>query len=777
MSASLLLLVLAPWFAPALLAKETARLESVFDTNKLAEMDAVILEAIHEKRLPGAVLWLERSNVVYHRAYGQRAVVPEPEPMTGDTVFDLASLTKVVATAPCIMKLIERGQVSLEARVQDYIPEFRRNGKDEITIRQVLTHTSGLRSGLGRGVDGPNSAIFFACQETTNSVPGTAFNYSDINFILLGEVVHRVTHAPLELVAEQEIFGPLKMKETGYWPPRKLRPRIAPTAGSLRGTVHDPTARGMGGVAGHAGVFGTAADLARFARMMLNEGELDGARVLQPDTVRLMTAVQTPEAMASRRGLGWDIDTGYSRRGKVFPIGSYGHTGFTGTSIWIDPFSRTFVILLSNRVHPDGHGDVRTLQTTLGTLAAEAVKDFDFSNVPGALPARTNAAAVATSGAPARPGPVLNGIDVLKKQGFAPLRGLRVGLISNHTGRDREGNSTIDLLKSASGLTLVALFSPEHGIRGEQDEKVQDGVDERSGLPVYSLYGARRSPSPEQLAGLDALVFDIQDVGCRFYTYISTLGLCLEAAAKLKLKFFVLDRVNPINGLTVEGPVYHGDAQFTAFHELPLRHGMTVGELARMFNAERGWNADLRVILLEGWRRAMWFDETGLAWVNPSPNMRSLPAAVLYPGLGLLEFSISVGRGTDRPFGLVGAPYIDEQKLAAELALASLPGLKFEPTQFTPSSSIFRGQLCHGLSFQVTDRDRCPSVDLGLALALALQRVHPEQFDLERVGVLLQDLVTLDAIRSDRPLADIKAAWAPDLEKFKTRRAKFLLYP
>ena len=774
----LALVLLAPLGAPA---KPEIRLETVFDTNKLAELDWAITNAIAEKRLPGAVLWVERNGAVYHRAYGQRAVVPRPEAMTEDTIFDLASLTKVVATAPCIMRLIERNLVRLDARVQEYIPEFQRNGKDEITIRQLLTHTSGLRSGLGRRVDGPTSAIAFACQETTNTVPGTTFCYSDINFILLGEVVQRVTHASLETYVTEAIYGPLKMHETGYLPGRKLRPRIAPTEGSLRGIVHDPTARGMGGVAGHAGVFSTAADLARFARMMVNQGELEGKRVLRTDTVQMMTAVQTPERMLARRGFGWDIDTGYSRRGKVFPLGSYGHTGFTGTSIWIDPFSKTFVILLSNRVHPDGHGDVRSLDTAMGTLAAEAVKGFDFTNVAGALPARTNAAAVAstlsaTNGPATNNSLVLNGVDVLKKQGFAPLKGLRVGLITNHSGRDRDGHSTIDLLKEAPGVTLKVLFSPEHGLRGQLEGKVSDSVDAQTGLPIHSLHGERRSPTPEQLAGLDALVFDIQDVGCRFYTYISTLGLCLEAASKAGLKFYVLDRVNPINGVTIEGPVYRGESHSTAFHAIPLRHGMTVGELARMYNDEREWKANLIVIPLEGWSRRMWFDETGLAWVNPSPNMRSLAAAALYPGVGLLEFSISVGRGTDTPFELLGAPYIDGEKLAAEMNAASLPGVVFQPARFTPTASIFKDKECGGVSILVTNREECLAVDVGLALALTLQRLYPDDFNLEKVNVLLQDLIAVDAIRAGRTRVEIKQEWKADLELFKQRRGNYLLY-
>ncbi len=370
----------------------------------------------------------------------------------------------------------------------------------------------------------------------------------------------------------------------------------------------------------------------------------------------------------------------------------------------------------------------------------------------------------------------LNGIDVLARQNFAPLKGLRVGLITNHTGADRRRNATIDLLKNAPDIILVALFSPEHGIRGELDDKVGDTTDTKTGLPVYSLYGARRSPTPEQLRGLDALVFDIQEIGCRFYTYISTMGLCMEAAAKAKLKYFVLDRVNPISAVPIEGPVHTGASSFTAFHAIPLRYGMTMGELARMFNAERGWGANLTVIPVEGWSRAQWFDQTSLPWINPSPNMRSLTAATLYPGVGLLEFSISVGRGTGTPFEIVGAPYADDLQLAEVLNQAGLPGVRFVPARFTPTYSVFKDHPCSGVQIIVTDRDRLAAVDVGIVLAQVFYRLYPKDFALEKVHTLLQDRATLEGIRTGKPLAEIKSAWQADLATFKARRERFLLY-
>jgi CubicO group peptidase (beta-lactamase class C family) len=348
-----------------------------FRTEKLAEIDSLIEGGIAERRMPGAVLWIEHQEIIHRKAYGQRTLEPIAEPMTEDTIFDAASLTKVVATTPAIMLLAERGQLDLEAPVQKYIEEFRRNGKDGITVRHLLTHVSGLRSGLSPRPEGARSAIAMACKETVTNAPGTRFLYSDINFILLGEIVQRVTGRPLEQFVTEEIYRPLKMNDTRYLPWTTDRPRIAPTERDgtnwLRGVVHDPTARRMEGVAGHAGLFTTAADLARFARMMLNYGQLESVRIFQPATVATMTAIQSPAMLEAKRGFGWDIDTGYSRRGTVFSLGSYGHTGFTGTAIWIDPFSQTFWILLTNRVHPDARTSIITLQKAFSALAAEAV--------------------------------------------------------------------------------------------------------------------------------------------------------------------------------------------------------------------------------------------------------------------------------------------------------------------------------------------------------------------------------------------------------------------
>lgn len=755
----------------------------VFRTDKLAEIDATILEAITNKLCPGGVLWLERNGVVYKRAYGWRALVPEKEPMTIDTIFDVASLTKVVATTPAVMLLVERGQLQLDEPVCAYIPELSGGGKEKITLRQLLTHTSGLSPDVSLKPDwsGMEAFLRLVASEPLQAQPGQKFIYSDTGMILAGEIVRRRTGRTLDRFVNDELYKPLGMRDTCFNPPPHKLPRIAPTTVEdgkvIRGIVHDPRARRLNGVAGHAGLFTTAADLARFARMMLDKGRVGSKRILSPATVDLMTIPQTPPHIQAMRGLGWDIDSPYSgQRGTVFPKGGYGHTGWTGTSLWIDPFSQTFVIFLSNRNHPDEKGNVVPLRRKLGTLAAEAVIGFNFVHVPGELKARP-ISTESQSNRRATAVEVLNGIDVLEKNRFAPLRGLRVGLITNQTGHNKNRRSTVDLLRDAPGVQLKALFSPEHGLKGTADSKVPDGVDGRTGLPVYSLYGETRQPRPEQLKNLDALVFDVQDIGCRFYTYISTMGLAMESAAKLGLKFFVLDRVNPIGGIVVDGPVHKGTSTFTAFHTIPVIHGMTVGELAKMFNDERNLNCDLTVIKVEGWKRSMWFDETGLPWTNPSPNMRSLTEAALYPGVGLLETTaLSVGRGTGTPFEVIGAPYIDDIKLAAELNRVGLPGVRFVPVRFTPTASVFKDRECGGVQIILTDRYTCRVLDIGLVIAQKLHQLYPKEFDLEKFVNLLTHRPTLEAVRAGKSLSEIRDLWTTDLADFIKRRAKVLLY-
>ena len=606
-------------------------------------LDAAIEEAIRKDEIPGAVLLVcSKGRTVYRKAYGQRSLVPRRESMTVDTIFDVASLTKVVATTPAIMKLVETGKLRLSDRVTQYLPEFQ-GGASEITVRNLLTHFSGLRGDvdLEPAWSGYQTGIQKALVDKPVAAPGERFIYSDINFVLLGEIVSRLSGKPLEEFAAEVVFRPLGMKETMFRPPASLRPRIAPTeqlpggAEPLRGVAHDPTSRFMGGVAGHAGLFSTADDLALFAEMMLRFGRHGNVQLFSPLTVRRFTAPQSPPDQPILRGLGWDIDSPYSGpRGDLFPVGSYGHTGFTGTSLWIDPATQSAVILLAASVHPKPRAPLTSLRSRVATVVAAALDaDAPAAGLAGYNETVTGAG---VRRAVARNARVLTGLDVLAGQNFAPLAGKRVGLITNQTGVDREGRRNIDLMLAA-GVTVRALLAPEHGFEGRPDgENVPNSTDPATGVPVWSLYlGENRRPTEEMLKDLDALVFDIQDVGARFYTYISTMGYAMEEAARRRIPFYVLDRPNPINGVRVEGPMLDaGLRSFIGYFPLPVRHGMTVGELATLFNENNDLKAELHVIPMRDWQRGDWFDSTGLSWVNPSPNIRSLQAALLYPACG-----------------------------------------------------------------------------------------------------------------------------------------------
>jgi len=764
------------------------------DPARLARVDALVEAGIANKELPGAVVLVgHHDRLVYEKAIGHRALVPAPEPMTLDTVFDLASLTKVVATTTSVMQLVEEGRIRLNDRVAAFVPDFARNGKGDITIRHLLTHESGLRPDLDLSAPwvGTDTAIRLAAEEVPLVPPGARFIYSDINFFLLGEIVHRVSGLPLDEYARRRVFEPLGMRDTMFRPGAALVPRVAPTeactpygwpcdtpgAEMLRGVVHDPTARRMGGVAGHAGLFSTAADLARFCRMLLGGGQLDGVRVLSPLAVAKMTSPASPPGEASVRGLGWDIDSAYSsNRGELLPLGSFGHTGFTGTSIWIDPLTDTFIVFLSNRVHPDGRGDVTPLRARVATAVAAALTGVP----PDVREARMTGGDFGAAGRPPAPatGRVLAGIDVLRAEGFTRLAGRHVALLTNHTGIARDGRSTIDLLHEAPGVTLVSLLSPEHGIRGVLEGTVAPTRDEATGLTIHSLYGETLRPTADLLEGADTLVIDLADVGARFYTYKTTMAYAIEAAGRLGVKVMVLDRPNPIGGFRIEGPTIDpAPDDYVNYYAMPVRHGLTMGEMARLFNGEQGLGADLEIVEMQGWRRDLWFDETGLPWIDPSPNMRNLIEAELYPGIGAIERSnISVGRGTDAPFEQVGAPWIDDVRLAGALNARGLDGIRFYPVSFTPAAGPYAGQACRGVFLVVTDRDALRPVRTGLEIAAALASLYGDRYDLEAAAGQFGSREDLARIRGGEDPARVAAGWAGGEAKWRQVWARYVLY-
>lgn len=752
-----------------------------------AAIDAAINKAVQDGLIPGAVMIGGKDGKILHRkSYGQRALVPAREAMTIDTIFDAASLTKVIATTSCVMKLFEEGKIRIADPVTAYLPEFQ-GGKADITIRDLMTHFSGLRPDLDLipAWSGYETGIRRALIDKPTNPPGVRFVYSDINFELLGEIVRRVSGKPLDQYAHEKIFEPLGMRESTFNPPASWRARIAPTEIDpdtklpFRGIVHDPTARYMGGVAGHAGLFTTATDLSKFAEMMLGMGERGGVRVFSPLTVRKFTSPETPPDQPVLRGLGWDIDSSFSsNRGELYPIGSYGHTGFTGTSVWIDPSTHSYVILMTNSVHPARGKSLTAFRSKVATIFAAAIG----VDAPGVSVVGYNET-LAGAGARRAIAPnhaVLTGIDVLEQDNFAELKGKRVGLITNQTGIDRTGKRNIDAM-IAAGVKLTTLFSPEHGLEGKQDRPdVADEKDATTGLPVWSLhYNGRYRLTTQMLDNVDTLVFDIQDAGSRFYTYSCTMLYAEEEATYFKKPFYVLDRPNPATGVHVEGPMLDENLHsFVGCYNMPIRHGLTLGELATMANAEKNLHADLHVIKMKNWSRGDWFDSTGLPWIDPSPNMRSLNADTLYFGVGMIEAArnYSVGRGTDSPFEQIGADWIHGVELAQYLNGRSIPGVRVYPTRFEPTSSNFKGKSIEGVRFVVTNRELFSSVRLGLEIAGALQKLYPGKIDLETCRLLIGNRKTIESLKNGEDQRTIEQGLEEGVAGFLERRKAYLLY-
>ena len=864
-------------------------------------VSTLLNDAVAAHRPPGAVAVIGHGGLVaFEQAYGDRKLAGEPgldgqpsaaEPMTEDTIFDMASLSKCLGTATAVMQLYEQGKVQFDDPVEKYLPGFNAGHDPErakVTVRMLLTHTSGegpdvnLKDAWGLSAPDFMEGVHRALTTPLMSAPGEVFRYSDINFILLGYMVQVLSGEPLDVYAQEHIFKPLGMTETRYLPLAKacgphhvvgaaiawapapkgrelfacpkgdwstsLLARIAPEAHDdeakadpatnpdydrlLRGTVHDPTTRRMGGVAGHAGVFSTAHDVSLFAQGLLDR--LAGRPSnfpLKQSTLELMVAPQQPGHAAGQvaaanaaertaisagakgaaaglaphypsvqgqdlRGFGWDIDTAFSKpRGVVFPIGSFGHTGFTGTSLWMDPGSDTYVILLANAIHPRGNAPISNLRGEVATATARALGLYGSSS--------ESSGAQQTS-------TTLTGVDVLEEKHFAPLvenlgrvdHPLALGVLTNQTGLDRAGRRTVDILaadlpKVVAGARLAAIFSPEHGIFGKLDSMhVGAEVDPTTGLHVTSLYGpteADKRLSHEELKDLDAVVIDLQDAGVRFFTYDTVTGYFLEAASKEKsefhhdLKIVVLDRPNLIGGEQVQGPV--SDAELTTgvtayidYMPLPVRTGMTIGELAKYIVGVKHLDADLMVVPMEHWSRGQYFDETGLPWTNPSPNLRTMTAAVPYPGLGFLDYSsVSVGRGTDTPFELFGAAWMHAADVAAALNARHIPGASFAATTTSVAENAnhypFHGQTIDAVRIAVTDRRVLDSPEMGVEIVSVLHRMYPKQFDVEKTLRLIGSRSTVEAIeRGDDPRA-IADGWNAGLAAYREARKSYLLYP
>jgi uncharacterized protein YbbC (DUF1343 family) len=758
--------------APAELTRQSPA-DLGFDERRLERVEELVNEGIREKKMPGCVICFGRKGkIAYLRPFGNKQLEPSEVAMTVDTLFDMASITKPVATGTSIMKLVEQGKLRLAAKVVDYFPEFAPNGKDRITVHDLLIHQSGLipDNPLKDYLDGPEIAWERICQLDLVAPVGTSFKYSDVNFIVLAKLVEKVSGRDIHRFSREEVFQPLGMRETGYLPSDELRKRAATTEQRegrwMIGEVHDPRAYELNGIAGHAGLFSTATDLARYATMMLGKGSLEAGdksvRILSPTTVNVMTRAYA--VSSGERALSWDKRTSYSiNRGDLLTDSAFGHGGFTGNVFWIDPELDLFFIFLSNRVHPQGKGLVNP-------LAGQILNQIVASMVPVRRESDSR---------PPMPAEVLTGLDVLVRNGYRQIAGERIGLVTNHTGRDRQGNGIVRLFHNEPQVKLQALFSPEHGFEGRLDiAKVADAEDQQTGLKIFSLYGETRQPTAEMCKEIDTFVFDIQDIGTRFYTYISTMGEVMRAASEHRKRLVILDRPNPIGGVAVSGPMLDpGKESFVGFHLLPVRHGMTIGELARLFQAELKLDLKLDVIPCEGWSRDQLFDHTGLAWINPSPNMRSLTQALLYPGIGLLETTnLSVGRGTDTPFEVIGAPWINGRELARALRELDLSGTAFVPIEFTPTSSKFENQLCQGVNILITDRRQWEPVRVGLAVACTLRRLYPQEWEVKNFVRLLGNDACYESVVHGQSLEEVMLKAVSGVADFKRRRSTFFLY-
>jgi uncharacterized protein YbbC (DUF1343 family)/CubicO group peptidase (beta-lactamase class C family) len=744
-------------------ANAPRRASELVDPLAIPGIRFVVESAIRRGELPGGVVAVgDRRGLRYLEAFGVRTL---GEAMTPETRFDLASLTKPF-TAAAIMLLAERGVVDLGAPVSTYLRELQKPDKRSITIEQLLLHTSGLPkvNPLAACEHGRAHVRAAIARERLLSAPGARFEYSDLGFILLGEVVESVTSMSLDAFASSQLFSPLGMRDTAFRPAPGDALRCAPTELRedvlIRGVVDDPRAFRLGGVAGHAGVFSTAEDLARFAQMLLAGGALGEARVLSSATVGTFT---TPRAAGgAMRTPGFDAQSSYALgRGRGMSARAFGHGGYTGTSLWMDPSHDLFVILLTNRVHVGPKGNIHPLASAVADLALRASQATKARSADEA-PAKARAKV---------------GIDVMEEELFARLRGRKVAVLGHLPARDAKGVSTIDAIAHAREVTLRAIFSPEHGLSAQGEGQIKSGT--MFSVPVHSLFGKTRSPSPEMLAGVETVVIDLVDVGTRFYTYMATALAVSEVCGQLGIDVIVLDRPNPLGGARVEGPISEpAFASFVNYHPLPLRHGMTAAELLQFLISARGLDVRLHVVTVEGFRAGDLFADTGLTWVPPSPNLPTPQKALLYPALGLVEgTNVSVGRGTPQAFSVLGAPFVKGQALADELGRAQLAGVGVSATRFRPQVGPYRGQQIEGVRFELSDPSTYSASRTGLAIVQALHKLYPSQWDRSRLAQMIASQATLDALERGAPLDAVVAEAAANLPKFLEQRAAALVYP
>ena len=718
----------------------------------------VLEEAVEESKAPGAVLYVgDLSKTLGHEAVGYRQKVPEVKRVRKDTLYDLASLTKVIATTTAIMQLQENEMLSLDDRVRDYVPA---PGFGDMTLLEIITHTSGLISGSGvyyTTMFSLEEMLHHYALEGVERLPDVEHVYSDVGFMLLGKIVEVVSRTTLDEYCRKNIFVPLGMKRTGFNPPDSWKKNCAATEDDKRwrnrlivGEVHDENCSSLGGVSGHAGLFSTAEDIARYCRGLLS------AKLLKPSTLEKMIALGI-KPLYPWQGIGWQVDPWSSKSIGFLPSRrAFGHTGWTGVSMWLDPDKGIFSILLSNTCHPSrktrNNTDLRRIVHT-----AVAKKYYPLTNAH-------------------------SGLDRLTRENYGKINGHRIAVLTNHAAIDQSGRHILDVLPYAPELELKRLYSPEHGIRGQAEAGEKVGGQE-SPVPVTSLYGKQKAPTREELKGIDLFVVDLQDIGARYYTYMATMKACMKACGEAKVRVLVLDRPNPLGGVALEGPIADRTDSLVSCSAIPIRHGMTMGELATWFAQRdlRSLRVKLTVNYLDNWQPYRYFDECSLPWKPPSPNMPSADTALLYIGTCLIEgTNLNEGRGTDTPFSIMGAPWLKAKKVLAELSKADQIGLKLSAIKYTPRSipgkstnPKFKDEECQGIRLEIVERREVRAFRTTVALIQAIRKHHPDEFELIKFFDTLAggyDLRTR-IVRNDSTEA-IMDYYAVQLKAFDQRRPR-----
>ncbi len=708
-------------------------------------------DAVRDAKCPGAAAYVGKGgDELLHEAEGFRQLVPKRQRAQKDTIYDLASLTKVIATTTAILLLHEDGVVDLDAPVSTYlpIPSFKR-----FTVRHCLTHTAGLHPGkpLYKECTSLNEMLQRYAELELSWPPGTRRRYSDVSFMILGKVVELASRDALDAFCAKRIFRPLKMDDTTFNPPKTWTDRCAATEKCawrgkiIRGVVHDENAYAVGGVSGHAGLFSTTGDLSRFCRALL-----DG-KLLKAETVAEMRRLgQVP--VYPWQGLGWKLDP-WSSSGEGFlpSRAAIGHTGWTGTSLWLDFDSNIFAILLANTCHPSrDNRDTSTLRHVFYQAVAKALYP-DMANVH-------------------------TGLDRLLYDDLGTIRGKRLAVLTNGAAVDQLGRPLLDVFALEPSAVVQRIYSPEHGFHGQAEA----GEKVASDNSVVSLYGDRRAPAREELAGLDYFVVDLPDVGSRYYTYMATMKDCLTACGEAGVPVLVLDRPNPIGGAILEGSVAERCESPVCCAPIPVRHGMTLGELAKFFAASMAKAPKVTVNELDGWRRELLFPQCALPWVPPSPNMPDPETALLYAGTCLFEgTNLNEGRGTDTPFKIAGAPWLDAQTVIDALEKGDREGCTLEAVKYTPraipgkaAEPRYRDKTCVGIRMHVEDASSLRPFRLAIALLVAIRKHHREFEMSDWFDTLAGTRALRQSIEKNQSADAIIAAYAPTLIEFDGKRPK-----